>query len=114
MQNYNTGSRKVPLGNRSRSFPFVPFRSLRSHPVPSRFPLVPLSFPLVPLLFPLIKKNCQIVTPVNRLKRFIYACYYKKYKETYEDVIDGDETTVELRQTKSQNWVKPGNELQEL
>ena len=41
----------------------------------------------------------------------MYACYCEKYKETYEDVIDGDETTVELRQTQSQNWVKPGNEL---
>ena len=56
-------------------------------------------------------KYCQIVTPINRLKCFIYACYCKKYKETYDDVIDGDETLVELRVTNSQNLVKPGSKL---
>ncbi len=32
-------------------------------------------------------KYCQIVSPVNRLKRFVYACCCKIYKETFDDVL---------------------------
>ena len=42
-------------------------------------------------------KYCQIVSPVNRLKRFIYYCMAKLNNDNYEDVIDIDECTVELR-----------------
>ena len=42
-------------------------------------------------------KYCQIVSPVNRLKRYIYACFCKIYNETYDDILVIDETTVEIR-----------------
>ena len=37
------------------------------------------------------------MSPVNRLKRFIYYCMAKLNIDNYEDVIDIDECTVELR-----------------
>ena len=45
------------------------------------------------------------MSPVNRLKRFIHCCMAKLNNDNYEDVIDIDECTVELRNAK--NWNKP-------
>ena len=42
-------------------------------------------------------KYCQIVNPVNWLKRFINCSMPKLNSDNYEDVIDIDECTVELR-----------------
>ena len=42
-------------------------------------------------------KYCQIVSPVNRLKRFVYASMAKINNENFDDVIDVDECTVEMR-----------------
>ena len=42
-------------------------------------------------------KYCQLVEPRNRVKRFIYCCFCKIFKEDFQDTIDADETTVELR-----------------
>ena len=44
-------------------------------------------------------KYCQIVSPVNRLKRFNYCCMCKIHNEQYDDVIYIDECTVELKTT---------------
>ena len=52
-------------------------------------------------------KYCQIVSPVNRLKRFIYCCMAKLNNDNYEDVIDIKESTVELRNVTYKNWNKP-------
>ena len=56
-------------------------------------------------------KYCQIVSPVNRLKRFIYCSMCKINNEQYDDVIDIDECTVELRTTTYKNWNKPSSNL---
>ena len=56
-------------------------------------------------------KYCQIVEPRNRVKRFIYCCFSKYYGEKYEDTIDADETTVELRYCASTNYKKDGVQL---
>ena len=42
-------------------------------------------------------KKCQIVTKVNHAKRFIYSGMRKLFNENYDDTIDADETTAELR-----------------
>jgi len=42
-------------------------------------------------------KYCQIVRPVNRLKRFIFACMAKRFGDNYDDAIVIDECTVELK-----------------
>ena len=52
-------------------------------------------------------RYCQIVEPRNCLKRFIYCCLCKKYKKKFENTIDADETTVELRLTGNANFTKP-------
>ena len=56
-------------------------------------------------------KYCQIVSPVNRLKRFVYACCCKIYNETYDDVLVIDETTVEIRLASYKNWNKTSTGL---
>ena len=38
-----------------------------------------------------LTKYCQIIRPVNRLKRFIYASLSKRFGEDYEDAIFVDE-----------------------
>ena len=56
-------------------------------------------------------KYCQIVSPVNRLKRYIYACFCKIYNETYDDILIIDETTVEIRLASYKNWNKTSTRL---
>ena len=56
-------------------------------------------------------KYCQIVEPRNRVKRFIFCCLTKHYHEQYDDTIDADETTVELRFCGRTNYQKPGVDL---
>ena len=56
-------------------------------------------------------KYCQIVSPVNRVKRFIFCCMSKLHNEQFDDVIDIDECTVELRQFTYKNWNKPSANL---
>ena len=57
-------------------------------------------------------KYCQIVSPVNRLKRFVYASMAKINNENFDDVIDVDECTVEMREYSAKNWHKtPNNNL---
>jgi hypothetical protein len=51
-------------------------------------------------------KYCQIVSPVNRLKRYIYASFCKIYNEIYDDILAIDETTVEIRLASYKNWNK--------
>jgi hypothetical protein len=53
-------------------------------------------------------KYCQIVDPINRLKRFIYCCFYKSYQEDFFDTIDVDETSVEIKFSSYSNYRKPG------
>ena len=53
-------------------------------------------------------KYCQIVDPINRLKRFIYCCFYKSYLEDFFDTIDVDETSVEIKFSSYSNYRKPG------
>ena len=56
-------------------------------------------------------KYCQIVSPVNRVKRFIFCCMAKLQNERFDDVIDIDECTVELRQCTYKTWNKPSANL---
>jgi hypothetical protein len=56
-------------------------------------------------------KYCQIVRPVNRLKRFIFACLVKRFGENFDDAIVIDECTVELRIFNPTNWRKDGQPL---
>jgi len=56
-------------------------------------------------------KYCQIVSPINRLKRFIYACCCKLFNEKYDDVLVIDETTVEVRLASYKNWRKSSSVL---
>ena len=56
-------------------------------------------------------KYCQMVNPVNRVKRFIFCCMSKLHNEQFDDVIDIDECTVELRQFTYKNWNKPSANL---
>ena len=42
-------------------------------------------------------KYCQIFTPINRVKRVIYACLAKLNNEQFKECFDIDATTVELR-----------------
>ena len=51
-----------------------------------------------------LTKYCQIIRPVNRLKRFIYASLSKRFGEDYDDAIFVDECTVELRIFNPTNW----------
>ena len=34
-----------------------------------------------------LTKYCQMIRPVNRLKRFIYACLSKRLEEDYDDAL---------------------------
>jgi len=52
-------------------------------------------------------KYCQIVDPINRLKRFIYCCFCKRYQEDFFDTIDVDETSVEIKFSSNSNYRKP-------
>ena len=52
-------------------------------------------------------KYCQIVSQINRLKRFIFCSMVKLNNEDYDDAIDIDECTVELRTTTYKKWNKP-------
>ena len=54
-------------------------------------------------------KYCQIVSPINRIKRFVYASMAKKNNENFYDVIDLDECTVEVRKFSAKNWHKTSN-----
>jgi len=45
------------------------------------------------------------------LKQFTYFCFCIKYGETFQDTIDADETTVELRFCLNTNYRKPGVQL---
>ena len=56
-------------------------------------------------------KYCQIFRPVNRLKRFIFACLVKRFGENFDDAIVIDECTVELRIFNPTNWRKDGQPL---
>ena len=56
-------------------------------------------------------KYCQIVDPRNQLKRFIYCCCCKMFNDTFQDTIDADETTIEVRVCSNSNWYKPSVEL---
>ena len=51
-------------------------------------------------------KYCQIVEPRNCVKRFIYCGFCKTYNEKFENTIDADETTVELRYCTRANYNK--------
>ena len=42
-------------------------------------------------------KYCQIVSFDNRVKRYIFCCLCKIFKENYDDVIDIDECSVVIR-----------------
>ena len=53
-----------------------------------------------------LTKYCQMIRPVNRLKRFIYACLSKRFEEDYDDAIFVDECTVELKIFIPTNWRK--------
>jgi hypothetical protein len=59
-------------------------------------------------------KYCQIVRPVNRLKRFIFACLVKRFGENFDDAIVIDECTVELRIFNPTNWRKDGQPSAEI
>ena len=41
-----------------------------------------------------LTKYCQIIRPVNRLKRFIYTCLSKQFEEDFDDAIFVDESTI--------------------
>ena len=58
-----------------------------------------------------LTKYCQIVEPRNRVKRFIYCGFCKTYGENFDDTIDVDETTVELRFCKNTNYIKSKSSL---
>ena len=53
-------------------------------------------------------KYCQIVEPINRVKRFIYANCCKVFGEKFNNVINVDETTIEQRLCSPMNYRKPG------
>ena len=56
-------------------------------------------------------KYCQIVSPINRIKRFIYASCCKIFNEKYADLTVIDETTIEVRLASYKNWRKPSDML---
>ena len=56
-------------------------------------------------------KYCQIIRAVNRVKRFIYACLSKRFKDDLDDAIVVDECTVELKLYNPTNWRKDDQEL---
>ena len=48
----------------------------------------------------------QIASQINQMERFSYAFCWKYFNETYDDVLDIDETTIEIRIVKFKNWFK--------
>ena len=58
-----------------------------------------------------LTKYCQIIRPINRLKRFIYTCMAKRFREEYDDAIFVDECTVELKVYNPKNWRKDDQPL---
>ena len=54
---------------------------------------------------------CQIVSFNNRVKRYIFGCLCKLFKEDYRDVIFEDETTIEVRMTGYTNYRKPSSDI---
>ena len=51
-------------------------------------------------------KHCQVIAPVNRIKRFSFGCLAKIYKDTFDDVLDVDECSVEIRNSTYKVWNK--------
>ena len=49
--------------------------------------------------------------PVNRLKRFVFACCFKIYNETYDNILAIDEFTVEIRLASHENLNKKSTGL---
>ena len=49
---------------------------------------------------------CQIVSFDNRVKRYVFGSFCKIFKETFDDVIWLDETTVEIRLAEYKNHCK--------
>ena len=45
--------------------------------------------------------------PINRLKRFIYYFFCKRYQEDFVDTIDVDETSLEIKFSSNSNYRKP-------
>ena len=52
-------------------------------------------------------RYCQIVSPNNRIKRFVYGCCAKIFREKFFDSIHADECSVEIRKTTIKTWFKP-------
>ena len=51
-------------------------------------------------------RYCQVVDPMNRVKRFSFACLVKIYNDLFDDVLAVDECTVELRNSTYKAWNK--------
>ena len=56
-------------------------------------------------------KYCQIVSPINSLKRFIFCCMAKLNNDQYDDVIDIDECTVDGEEMQHTKIGKPKHNL---
>ena len=56
-------------------------------------------------------KYCQIVSFDNRVKRYIFCCLCKIFKENYDDVIDIDECSVVIRLTGYKNYRKHSSDI---
>ena len=54
----------------------------------------------------LILSYCQLVSNVNRIKRFFYGLVTKFYNECFDDCIFVDESTIELRKETYKKWRK--------
>ena len=59
----------------------------------------------------IILPNCKSIVSNCKIKRFIYACTAKLNNEQFDDVIDIDECTVELRYSTYKNWRKSTNKF---
>ena len=53
----------------------------------------------------------NIVSPNNRVERFIYGSNFKLFNEMFDEVVLIDERTVEVRLLTYNNWNKRGNGL---
>ena len=58
-----------------------------------------------------LTKYCQIIRPVNRLKRLIHACVLKRFGDDFDDAVVVDECTVELKIYNPTNWRKDDQQL---
>lgn len=58
-----------------------------------------------------LTKYCQIIRPVNRLKRFIHACLLKRFCDDFDDAVVVDECTVEMKLYNPTNWRKDDQQL---